>query len=338
MLDVSRTLRRIVWAIILCTISAGPCAAGEKVRLAIPATALSMLSVYLAQGLALFGDEGLEVEGIATQGGGLEIKALVADQVDCAFTSGDAILAAIQRGQQLAVVFSGMNRPIINWAMAREVAMSRGLTASSPLDQKLRALKGLTIGLDQRGALAEHLAEYALWKAGLKPNSDVKLVSLGSGPEWLSRLQGRRADVALGVVPLPEMAVAQGSAILLIDNTRGEDPSFPEFLMGNLTVRRDYLERSPQTVRKMVRAMYRANRWALANPPETVAEVLQPFLSRIEPSALLDGVKAVLPAVTPHGRTTERAMEVTREVLEKAGLLKKEVPIRGVVVNDYVPG
>jgi sulfonate transport system substrate-binding protein len=332
-------IRRILWTVfILCLMRAGVCAAGEKVRLAIPATTLSMLPVYLAQGLALFGDEGLEVEGIATQGGGLEVKALAADQVDFAFTSGDAILGAAQRGQQFSIVFSGMYRPIVNWVMAREVATQRGLSTNSPLDQKLRALKGRTIGLDQRGALAEHLAEYALRKVGLKSDSDVKLVSLGSGPEWLTRLRGGRADVALGVVPFPEIAVAQGSAILLIDNAKGEDPSFPEFLMGNLAVRRDFLERSPGTVRKMVRAMYRADRWALANPPEKVAEVLQPFLSRIEPSALLEGVKAVIPAVTPNGRTTERALEVTCEVLEKVGLLKRQVPFREIVVNDYVPG
>lgn len=328
----------IVWAIILCAIWAGPCTAGERVRLAISATALSMLPVYLAQGLALFSDEGLDVEGIVTQGAGLEIKALAAEQVDFAFTSGDAILAAIQQGQPLAIVFSGMNRPIVNWAMHKDVAMQRGLAASSPLDRKLRELKGLTIGLDQRGGLAEHLADYALRKVGLKPRTDVRIVSLGSGPEWLTRLRSRRADLALGMVPLPEMAVAQGSAVLLIDNARGEDPAFPEFLMANLVARRDYLEKNPGIARKMVRALYRANRWALANPPERVADVLQPFLSRIEPSALLEGVKLVLPAVTPHGRTTLRAVGVTFDILQEAGLLKKRAPFTEIVVNDYVPG
>ncbi|HSB82152.1 MAG TPA: ABC transporter substrate-binding protein [Candidatus Methylomirabilis sp.] len=333
-----RKVQAIVWAIILCAILAGPCAAGERVRLAISATALSMLPVYLAQGLALFSVEGLDVEGIVTQGAGLEIKALAAEQVDFAFTSGDAILAAIQRGQQLAIVFSGMNRPIVNWAMHKDVAMQRGLAASSPLDRKLRELKGLTIGLDQRGALAEHLADYALRKVGLEPGSDVRIVSLGSGPEWLTRLRSRRADLALGVVPLPEMAVAQGSAVLFIDNARGEDPSLPEFLMANLVARRDYLAKNPGIARKMVRALYRANRWALASPPEKVAGVLQPFLSRFEPSALLEGVKLVLPAVTPHGRTTQRAVEITFDILEKAGLLKKKAPFSEIVVNDFVPG
>ena len=330
--------RRVLWCLILAALSAAPCAAAEKVRLAIPVTALTMMPVYLAQGLSLFADEGLEVEGIATQGGGLEIRALLAGQVEFAFTSGDAVLAAVQRGQRLAVVFSGLNRPVINWAMHKDVAMQRGLVSSSPLNQKFRALKGLTIGLDQKGALAQHLAEYALRKASLDPSADVKLVSLGNGPEWLARLRDRRADVALGVVPLPEMAVAQGHAILFVNNAAGEDPSFPEFLMGVLVVRQDFLEKHSGTVRKVVRALYRATHWALASPPETVAATVQPFLSRIEPAALLNGVKIVLPSLTLHGRTTERAVEVTGEILEQAGLLKKKPPFPEFVVNDFVPG
>jgi sulfonate transport system substrate-binding protein len=335
---VAHKIRGVVWAVIVCVMWADPCAAAEKVRLAIPATALSMMPAYLAQGLGLFTEEGLEVEGLSTQGGGLELKAVVGGQVDFAFTSGDAVLAGYQEGQQPVMVFSGLNRPIVNWAMHKDVAMQRGLTASSPLDQKFRGLKGLTIGLDQRGALSQHLVQYALRKVGLDPSADCKLVSLGPGPDWLTKLENRRADVALGVVPLPEVAVARGSAILLVDNARGEDPAFPEFLMGNLVARRDYLERNPGTARKMVRAMYRANRWALGRPPEAVAEALQPFLSRVEPSALLDGVKVVLPALTPHGRTTERAVEVTEEFLQKAGVLKKKVPYSEIVVNDFVPG
>ncbi|HSB72777.1 MAG TPA: ABC transporter substrate-binding protein [Candidatus Methylomirabilis sp.] len=330
--------RVLVWWLILAALWTAPCAAAEKVRLAIPVTALTMLPVYLAQGLSLFAEEGLEVEGIATQGAGLEIRALLAGQVEFTFTSGDAVLAAVQVGQRLAVVFSGLNRPIINWAMHRDVAMQRGLTSSSPLLQKFRALKGLTIGLDQKGALAQHLAEYGLRKAGLDSSAHVKLVSLGSGPEWPARLRERRADVALGVVPLPEMAVAQGHAILFVNNAAGEDPSFPEFLMGSLVVRQDFLEKYPGTVRKMVRALYRANHWALANPPEAVAATVQPFLSRFEPAALLTGVKIVVPALSPHGRTTERAVEVTGGILEQSGLLKKKPAFPEIVVNDFVPG
>lgn len=333
-----RTGRAMVWVVLLMLAWAGQSGAGEKIRLALPATALSMLPVYVAKGLGFFSTEGLDVDSIATLGGGPEVKALAAGQVDFAVTSGDSVIGAYQQDQRLVMVFSGLTRPIINWAMYRDAASERGIRATNPLEQKLRALKGLTIGVDQRGALAQHLAEYSLRKAGLTPATDVRFLPLGSGPTWLDALASRRVAVVLGVEPLPEMAVGRGDTFLLINNAAGEDPSLAEFLMANLVVRLDYLQRNPETVRKMVRAMYRANRWALANSPEVVAEALQPFLPRTDAKALLSAVKIVLPAINPHGRTTERAVEITSEILEKAGLLKKKAPYAEIVTNEFVPG
>ena len=315
----------------------GPAAAGEKVRLALPGTGLSMMPVYLAQALGFFDAEGLVVERIATQSGGPEIKALIAGQVDFSFTSGENVLVAHQQRQRLLVVFSGLHRLTINWAMQTTVAKERGVTTDSPVDHKLWALKGLKIGVAHLGSLGQRLAEYTVRRAGLSPEQDVRFVHLGNDSDWLAGLEGRRVEVVLTPVPFPEMAAAAGKAIVLINNAKGEDASLSEFLMANLIVRPEYLKKHSDRVRRMVRALYRANRWALTNPAEQVAEVLQPFLPRMEPKTLLDGVKATLPALTPDGRTTERALEVTSTVLETVGLLKKKAPYAEIVTNEYVP-
>jgi NitT/TauT family transport system substrate-binding protein len=330
-------LTRIARIGLLLLAAADVVAAGEKVRLALPNTGLAMLPVYLAQGLGLYAEEGLEVERIVTQGGGLELRALSAGQVEFAFTSGDAVLIGLQNGHRLVMVYSGLHRPIFNWAMHKEAARQRGITDGSPVDHKLRALNGLTLGLSQLGALPQHLAEYAIRKAGLTPHKDVRFAALGAGSMWLAGLESRKVDVAVTAVPLPEMAAQNGRTILFINNARGEDPSLSEFLMGNLVVRPDYLRRNPETVRKVVRAMFQANRFALTNPPEKTAEILQPFLAQTEAKALLEGVKATLPALNPDGYTSERAVIVTNEVLEQAGLLTKPAPFADIVNNEWVP-
>jgi NitT/TauT family transport system substrate-binding protein len=296
-----------------------------------------MTPVYLAQGLGFFADEGLEVERITTQGGGLELKALLAGQVEFTFTSGDTVLTAYQQGQRLVMVFSGMHRLIFNWGMNKDAARERGVTDGSPVDHKLRALSGLTLGVNQLGGLPQYLVDYALAKVGLSPHKDAKVVFLGPDAAWLAVLESRKIDVAFAPVPFPEGIRNQSKAFLLINNAQGEDPAFPEFLMANLMVRPDYLRKHPETVRRMVRAMFHANHWALTNPPERVAEVLQPFLPRIPPWTLAEGVRTVLPALTQDGLTTERAVEITADVLEKAGLLKKKPPFDEIVMNELVP-
>ena len=59
-------------------------------------------------------------------------------------------------------------------------------------------------------------------------------------------------------------------------------------------------------------------------------------IAQVDPAIHLAGVKAVLPAINADGRTTEQSFQVTQDVLEQAGLLKRRVPFTDVVNNDFV--
>ena len=319
---------------------AGPAAAQTstpaKVKLTMPVTALSMTPVYLAQSRGFFAQEGLEVTPTVTGGSGPDIRALIAGEVDFTFTPGDNVLLAFQEGKRLVMVMSGLNRLFINWAMHKDVARERGITETTPLADKLRALKGLNVGVTTPGALTAHLAAFVIRKAGFVPQQDVKVLPIGAGPTWLAALENRKVDVALTATPVPETAIQRGFAIMFIDNARGEDPAFTEFLMVNLITRPEVIEKSPDLVRRMSRALVRANQWARSAPVEEVAAALRPTFAQVDPAIHLAGVKAVLPAINADGRTTEHSFQVTQDVLEQAGLLKRRVPFTDVVNNDFV--
>lgn len=337
-----KRLARVALAAVL--LASSPALAGRataqaptKVRMTMPVTALSMTPVYLAQARGFFAGEGLDVAVTVTGGSGPDIKALIAGDVDFTFTPGDNVLLAFQEGRRLVMVMSGLNRLFINWAMHKDVARERGITESTPLPEKLRALKGLTVGVTTPGALTAHLAAFVIKKAGYVPQQDVKILPIGPGPTWLAALENRKVDVALTATPTPETAIQRGFAIMLIDNARGEDPSFTEFLMVNLITRPDVIEKNPDLVRRMARALVRANRWARSAGVEEVAAALRPTFARTDAAIHLAGVKAVLPTLNVDGRTTERSFQVTHDVLEQAGLLKRRVGFADVVTNDFVP-
>lgn len=312
--------------------------APTKVKLTMPVVALSMTPVYLAQAKGYFAEEGLEVEMITTGGGGPDIKALIAGEVDFTFTPGDNGILPSQEGKRLVMVMSGLHRLIINWAIHREAAKDKGITETTPFAEKLKGLKGLTVGVTQPGALTAHLAAFVIRKAGYVPQQDVKIIPIGAGPTWLAALENRKVDVALTATPVPETAVSRGYALMLIDNAKGEDPSIPEFLMENLITRPEVIEKNPDLVRRMVRALFKANKWALAATPEQVAEALKPTLGKnAPPEVFLAGVKSTLPALSPDGRTSERSVQITQDILEQAGILKKRIPYAEVVNNDFLP-
>lgn len=309
----------------------------RKVKMTIPVVALSMSTVFLAQARGYFAEEGLDVQATPTGGGGPDIKALIAGEVDFTFTAGDQVILPWQEGKRLVMAMAAINRATINWAIRKDVAQAKGITESSPLADKLKALRGLTVGATQPGSLTANLAAFTLRRAGLVPQQDTKIIPIGSGPTWLAALEHKKVDAALMSPPLPETAVARGYAILFINNARGEDPSLAEFLQQVFVTRAEVIQREPDLVRKMVRALVRANQWALGAQPEEVAEALQGALGKTPPEVLLAGIKATVPAMSRDGRITEQALKVTADVMEAAGILKKRPSLAEIATNDFLP-
>jgi len=308
----------------------------RKVKMTIPVVAHSMTPVYVAQSKGFFTDEKLDLDITSTGGGGPDIRALIAGDVEFSFTTGDNVILAQQEGKRLLMVMSGLNKVFINWAMHKEAAKAKGISESTPLTDKIKALKGLTVGVTNPGALTAHLAAFVIRKAGYNPQQDVQIIPIGAGPTWLAALENRKVAVALTAPPVPETAISRGFAIMLINNAKGEDPSIPEFLMENLIARPDTVVKDPDLIRRMVRALTRANQWALKSTPEQVADALKPSMGATAPDLLLTGVKSVLPALSPDGRTSERSVQITQDILEQAGILKKRVAYSEIVTNEFL--
>ena len=93
----------------------------------IPVVAHSMTPVYIAQSKNFFADEKLEIDITSTGGGGPDIRALIAGDVEFSFTTGDNVILAHQEGKRLLMVMSGLNKVFINWAMHKETAKAKGL-------------------------------------------------------------------------------------------------------------------------------------------------------------------------------------------------------------------
>jgi NitT/TauT family transport system substrate-binding protein len=335
-----RTIFVVAITVFFCLALAFPGANAQsprKVKLTMPVVALSMTPVYLAQAKGFFAEEGLEVDVTTTGGGGPDIRALIAGEVDFSFTTGDNVTLAYQEGKRLVMVMNGVRRVFINWAMHKEVAKAKGITETTPFAEKVKALKGLTVGVTTPAALTAHLAAFVIRKAGYVPQEDVKIIPIGAGPTWLASLENRKVDVALTAPPVPETAIRRGHAIMFINNAKGEDASMSEFLMVNLVVRPETIEKNPDLVRRMVRALVKANKWSLSAKPEEVADALRPTFGKTDPADHLDGVKSILPALSPDGRATERGFQLTQDVLEVAGLLKKRVAYSEIVTNEFLP-
>ncbi len=308
-----------------------------KIKVTQPADSLSYMSIYVARAKKYFEQEGIDLEVIITQGDGPDVQALLAKEVDFVATPPHHLYSLYNQGKPLLGVAGLLGRLSINMVIHKEAAKARGITEASPLPEKLKALKGLTIGASRAGTLTYNVAIHYIKRAGYEPQKDVKVIGAGTGAAAIAALENRLVDAYAFSSPLVEQMVSRGNAIWFLNNTAGQDPEMAEFLHAVLYVRPDYAREKPETVRKMVRAIVRASNWIVQSSPEEVAEAIRPFFTRLEPAIYLSAVRNVKQAVAPDGRMSEAGSDNYQKLLLETGGLKAKVPYGGVFTTEYLP-
>ncbi len=331
-----------VWAVAfgaaLIFVSAGHSeAAVKRVIITQAVESLAFVSNYVARANGYFTDEDLAVEVISTRGGGPDIKANLAGKADFSVAAGTYQINAVKAGGRLIAVMSVLNRSIVNSAIRKDVAKRLGITAKTPYKEKLKKMKGLIVGATRPGALTYNQGEYWIRKAGFTPQKEVKLIGAGAGPVLIAALERNKIQIAIQTIPVPETAIFRGNAIPFITNSAGDDPEMDQFMMEVLLVRPDYAKKNPETVRKVVRALLKANKWIAKNTAEKIREAIQLYFAKTDKRLLRTSIAAVKKAVSVDGKVTQRAVDITQNLLIAAGKLKKPFP-RSVLVSDaYLP-
>lgn len=278
-------------------------AAAESVKVGIPSLTVTMMPLALAREQRFFQQEGLDVELIVIPAA-LNIRVLLSGEIQYASTVGSAVVAAV-RGIPTRVVMCFVDRPLLDLVATREIG-------------SIADLRGRLVGISSRGGLHDVTIRRMLAQSGVDP-SQVTLLTVGGQGAMLAALQTGRISAGLLNPPHNFLAYRDGLKNL------GFAGNFVRIPSTGLVTMRDTIERSPQQVRRMVRALARARQFARENKPATVA-ILKRFL-RLEDDELVAKIYDYhRRAETPDGRIDAAlAAETIRDArLAEAGA--KEVP------------
>lgn len=307
---------------------------GIKITQAV--SSLAYIQSFVAQQNGYFKSAGLDAELINTGGGGPDVQIVLAGRAEFTVNDGAQVLPAVQQGQRLHCVMALLSRSIVNVTMSRQAADRLGINASTPVVEKIRRLKGLRLGVTRPGALTWQMARYNLISVGMDPDKDAEITGMGDAPSLAAALRQGNLDVIFISVPIGEALVAQGAAVTLIDNARGEDPSLPTFLMEGLWATPDFIRSNRPVVTQAVAAYRQASAFIVQSSPEEIARVLKPVFSGLSDNVLLDGVRKVKAAVSPTGVIDAAMLENTQKVLEVNGVLKKKLTMADVVDGSFI--
>jgi NitT/TauT family transport system substrate-binding protein len=219
---------------------------------------MNFMPLFVAADKGMFAKEGFEVEIISTSGDGPDVDALIAGSVQFTISTPNRLLTSYEQGKPLLAIMNMANRNAIDCVMNKDVAARIGITENSPLDQKLKALKGLKAAGTRPGAFTYLvLVDYAK-RAGLVPQQDLQILGVGGGPSMIAALENGQIDVACNTSPTTDLMVKRGKAIMFTHNSVGKDPTYDDFLFELLYVRPDFAKANPDAVRAFCRALLSA--------------------------------------------------------------------------------
>jgi len=225
--------------VLIIASSVSPACAVEMVRVSVTNQNVSFLPAAVALRRGFFKDEGLEAE-IIRMNTPNTIAALTTGDIGYTLLFGSVVRGAI-RGMPMRVTASLLDSP------------THALVARNEI-KSVRDIKGKTIGIGNFGGTDDVVARMLCKHFGLDPESDVKMIALGPDRARLAALKENLVSAAVVAPPADSFGRQMGFTILV----RGYEVfSFP-FIGVGTTIKR--IKEKPLEVRKMIKALLRANR------------------------------------------------------------------------------
>jgi NitT/TauT family transport system substrate-binding protein len=232
-------------------------AAAERLRVAWVSPSGGYLPLWVAQDAGLFRQRGLDAELTFTSGA-QAVQALVAGEVDVAYTDGAAVVRAGLAGGDTVILGATTNtfpfRMVVN-----------------PAVRRLEDLRGRRLGITRAGTTTDFAARYVLRQAGLVPDADVALIQAGGTPEMLEAMLAGAIDAGIMSEPFGLLAIKAGYPALLDLSAMGVE--YPVTSIGTL---RPLVQQRPAAVAAFVGGLVDAIAWIHGHRAEAL-EVLARF-------------------------------------------------------------
>ncbi len=284
-------------ALSVAPLGAAP-AAAEPVKIALPVASLESLPIYIAQDKGLFTKHGVEVDILTSRGGGEAMKAYIAGEVQIIGTGFPEVGLMRARGVDVKLFFAQMSRSPFALIVRKDIA------AGSVAD-----LKGKTIAVTSPGSLTANLTRYFVKEAGMNPERDVSLVSVGGGGEILGALKSSRADAAMLFEPFVTVAVRTGIATMLVDVPDRLDA----FTSSPLSTGPAFLDKSPAEAKALFDALVEALA-IIRSDKAQVFEVASARFPNADPEVLKAALDRLYKVFSPDGKFTRANVELTQKL------------------------
>jgi ABC-type nitrate/sulfonate/bicarbonate transport system substrate-binding protein len=183
-------------------------------------------------------------------------------------------ITASERGADLVAFAALFNKYPIQVVVHPDVMKRIGIKPGMPIDDKVKRLAGLTIGITGVGSSSDSVLRSLFLARGLDPDRVLRIQPLGGPVAMLAALQKKVIDGAMLSAPQAQIAAAGGYGESAVDPLTGEVPELNGVPYTAMITARDTLAKHPELIMKATRAIAKAMLLEDTNP-EQAQQLLQ---------------------------------------------------------------
>jgi len=275
-------------ALVVAPASAQQAKLEKLVVAAAPTPLLHWYPFYVALGAKYFAEEGLDVEIVGLNSGTAMAAAIAGGGADVSpLAMTHAITSAAQGGGLVATaaLFNVYPNSVV---LTKDAMAKSGITPGMTLDEKVKRLAGLTLGITAPGGASDVQIRKMLLTRGLDPDKAVKLQPLGNQAAMLAAVEKKVVDGFVMSSPVDELAKARGTGVIAINPFAEPIPELAGVPYSVWGTSRATLQKRPAVIAASLRAITKGIKLAAENPEATL-RVMRPQIKDV-PSDALDAV------------------------------------------------
>lgn len=250
--------RIIVAGFAALALSGAPAMAKDKARVVMSTYGFAFLPMLVADAMGYFDVQNIDVELTKTGGDSKSMAALVGGGAEFSASSVSTVLRASASGTEAQAIGAMLAQYASNFVVSGEWAKSKGLTAQSSYEDRLKALKGATIAITAPGSGTDHLVRFLAKAAEIDPDRDMTITALGDGATMIAALTQNRIQGFTVSAPAAENAVKEHGAFMLFNFSKGEVKELDGFLYIGSGTRKSWAKDNPDVVVRFLRAQQQA--------------------------------------------------------------------------------
>lgn len=296
---------------------------------------MSIANVYIAKEKGFFEEHGIDFTLQEIDSGKLGVAALISGDAQITDLGLDDVVTLQAQGKPIELFYSLGNSMTMDMVMRNEVVQQKGISPTSPLDDRFAALKGLRIGITRVGAPTDLYARYYMKQVGLDPDKDATFIPIGDGAGLMAALKTGQIDAYMLSAPTPYILENEGIGTVIIKASAGDVPIFKDYDFTSAAVMKSWAEEHPDVLKAYSCAVNEANEWMAANRDEAVQILHDKYFDSTDPETLRIALDATIPSIRMDGKLTEEAIQNQIAVLKAVGVLSGDIDSsRGVLWTD----